>query len=52
MDQRYPVQGLPPVLPSKPPVPTPEEHTVIRVYLVNGESRSIRLDERVDVNVS
>ena len=27
-------------------------HTVVKVFLVNGESRSLRLDERTDVNVS
>ena len=26
--------------------------TVVKVFLVNGESRSLRLDERTDVNVS
>ena len=47
MDQRYPL----PLLPGSTPM-GPEEQTVIRVYLVNGESRSLRLDERADVNVS
>lgn len=28
------------------------DQTVIRVYLVNGESRSLRVDERTDVTVS
>lgn len=27
-------------------------HTVVKVFLVNGDSRSLRLDERTDVNVS
>ena len=26
--------------------------TVVKVFLVNGESRSLRLDERTDVSVS
>ena len=31
---------------------TSESHqTVIRVYLVNGESRSVRLDEKTEVLV-
>ena len=28
------------------------DQTVIRVFLVNGESRSFRFDERTDVSVS
>lgn len=28
------------------------DQAVIRVYLVNGESRSLRFDERTDVDVS
>ncbi len=49
MDQRYPL----PELPGVPLAPLgPEANTVIRVFLVNGESRSLRLDESADVNVS
>ena len=28
------------------------QQTVIKIYLVNGESRSLRLDERTEVTVS
>ena len=56
MDQRYPLPELPglPFVPGAPSMTSlgPEAHTVIRVFLVNGESRSLRLDERADVNVS
>lgn len=33
-------------------VSSDQDQTVIRVYLVNGESRSLRFDERTDVSVS
>ena len=33
-------------------VSSDSDQTVIRVYLVNGESRSLRFDERTDVTVS
>lgn len=49
MDQRYPLPELPGLPPS---AMSSEEHMVIRVFLVNGESRSLHLDDRADVNVS
>ncbi len=53
MDLRYPLPELP-GMPNAVAMSSmgPDEHTVIRVFLVNGESRSLRLDERADVNVS
>lgn len=56
MDPRYPLPELP-GLPAAPSAASmaplgPEAHTVIRVFLVNGESRSLRLDDRADVTVS
>jgi len=45
--QSYPL----PELPGVPPSAVPDTNAAIKVFLVNGESRSMRLDDRADVNV-